>query len=95
MKWYRGRYVQLLEQENARLLTENRKLLNIIMPRLGYDPLDAPEPKQPPTEKRQRKPTWSQWAVKMMRKSGAGNPQPYIPRPERKETNGDATKPAA
>ena len=88
--------MQLLERENARLLEENRRLLNIIAPRLGYEPLDQPE-KKPAGKPKARKLSIQQWAVSQMRKANL-IPTVFadLPRPERKkEHNGDADKPAA
>lgn len=96
MIWWRGKYVQLLERENARLLEENRRLLNIIMPRLGYEPPDQPE-KKPPGQPKSRRLSPLQWAVKKMRDARKLPTEVVlenVPRPERKETDGHAVQSA-
>jgi hypothetical protein len=94
MAWWRGRYVQLLERENQRLLEENKKLLGTILPRLGYDPLEQPEKVKPKPAKRRF--SMQQWAVAQMKKANL-IPTVFadLPRPDRKEHNGVADKPAA
>ena len=103
MAWYRGRYVQRLEEENKRLLDENRRLLNIMLPRLGYNPLDEPAPKDT-SKKPRRKLTWLQWGAKRAaeiaktpREILIRDPQ-TIPRPDRpaaqEQASGDAVQPA-
>jgi hypothetical protein len=95
MAWFRSKYVQLLERENARLLEENRKLLNTVLPRLGYDPLDPrAEQKPPQINKKNRRPSFYQWAVGKMRDASKVPTEIVLPRPDRKGQNGDASKPA-
>lgn len=92
MAWWRGRYVQYLEQENARLLKENSKLLGTILPRLGYEALDPVEkPKAKPAKRRF---SMHQWAAEQMKKA-MNTPTVFaeIPRPDRKEE--DVVKPTA
>jgi hypothetical protein len=47
MNWLRGiwksRYVELLEEENARLKAENRAFLNSLLGTAGFPPVDFPE----------------------------------------------------
>jgi hypothetical protein len=92
MSWFTSRYVKHLEAENARLVEENRKLLNIMLPRLGFNPLDQPEPKEP--KKARTRLTWLQWGkkraaelAKVPREIVIRDPKPIekapIPRPER------------
>lgn len=96
MAWFRSRYIEHLERENARLVDENHKLMNAILPRLGYNPLDPIERKAPP-EKRPRRLTPLQWAAKKMRES-RGIPTEVVlqnvPRPTREEANVQPTKSA-
>ena len=88
MAWFRSRYVQLLERENERLLQENRKLLNLIMPRLGYDALDAPPKKELPTATKKHRMSWGQWTVKKAREALSTPREILLPRPDRKEPDG-------
>lgn len=96
MAWFTSRYVKHLEAENARLVDENRRLLNIMLPRLGFNPLDEPAPKEP--KKPKTRLTWLQWGrkraaelAKVPREIVIHDPKP-IPRPER--PNGDPAKSA-
>ena len=93
MVWYRSRYTQLLEAENARLLEENRRLLNIIMPRLGYEPPDQPE-KKPAGKPKARRMSINQWVVAKMRDALKTPSEIVLPRPDRKETDGNPVQPA-
>lgn len=95
MAWWRSKYVQHLEAENARLIEENRRLLNVMMPRLGYEPLD-PEAKPPVQQPKKRSLTPLQWAAKKMAESRKTPTEILIgvPRPKREETNGKPSQPA-
>ena len=105
MAWFRSRYVAHLEAENARLVDENRRLLNIMLPRLGFNPLDEPAPKDT-TKKVARKLSWLQWGAKRAaelaktpREIVIRDPKPIEPnaavaRPERERANGDTAKSA-
>jgi hypothetical protein len=101
MSWFRSRYVEHLEAENARLVDENRRLLNIMLPRLGFNPLDEPAPKDP--KKARTRLTWLQWGkkraaelAKVPREIVIRDPKPLeqsaVPRPER--PNGDPAQSA-
>ena len=88
---FRTAYTRFLEAEVARLQERERKLLNAILPRLGYDPLDE-RVKEAPPKITKKHPSIIQWAVRKMK---AQEPREvYIPRATREGTNGDATKSA-
>lgn len=94
MAWYRSRYVQFLEAEVARLQERERLLLNRVMPRLGYEPLDLTE-KKPAAAPKRRGLSMQQWAVHKMREAGLVKTELVgLSRPDRKEPNGDTAKPA-
>lgn len=102
MAWFHSRYVAHLEAENARLVDENRRLLNIMLPRLGFNPLDEPAPKDT-SKKPNKRLTWLQWGrkraaeiAKVPREIIIRDPKPLeqsaVPRPER--PNGDTAQSA-
>ena len=94
MAWlWRSRHERYLEAEVARLQEREKLLLGTILPRLGYDPLDQPEKK--PAKPAKRRFSMHQWATEQMKKANL-IPTVFaeVPRPDRKETNGDATKSA-
>jgi hypothetical protein len=77
-----------LERENERLLQENRKLLNTVLPRLGYDPLDPRTEQAPPKiGPKNRRMSIQQWVVAKMRAAAKERTEIVLPRPDRKEPN--------
>ena len=57
----RGRYVEMLEEEVARLRGENRALLNSLLGTAGFPPVDFPPAQSKPAEfPRLRKRSWHQ-----------------------------------
>ena len=93
MPWFRSRYVQHLEAENKRLVDENRRLLNIMLPRLGYNPLDEPAPKE--LKKPRRRLTWFQWSAQRAAEIAKTPHEILIRDPKPKEPpSGNAAKPA-
>lgn len=94
MAWFRSRYVQYLEAENVRLKDENRRLLNIMLPRLGYNPLDEPGPKDL-SKKPNKRLSWQQWAIEGMKKVAKEPREILIRDPKPTETkNGESSKSA-
>jgi hypothetical protein len=59
-KLLRGRYVELLEEEVARLRAENRALMNSLLGTAGFPPLEFPEAPKPQPLPRLRKRSWHQ-----------------------------------
>ena len=49
---FKTQYTRFLESEVTRLQGENRRLLNVILPHQGFDPLDEKEAKPQPEAKR-------------------------------------------
>ena len=43
-RFFTSKYVLMLESENARLLEENRALMNSLLTRAGVQPIDVPKP---------------------------------------------------
>lgn len=93
MSWFRSRYVQYLEAENARLKDENRRLLNIMLPRLGYNPLDEPAPRDL-KKKPAKRLSWFQWGQQRAA-ALAKIPHEIILNPKPMETKSGNDKPAA
>jgi hypothetical protein len=69
-KMLRGRYVEMLEEEVARLRAENRALTNSLLGTAGFPPVDYPEPLKPVALSRLRKRSWQQ--IQVQREQGAG-----------------------
>jgi hypothetical protein len=67
--WLRPRYVQLLEEDVARLRAENRALMNSLLGTAGFPPLEFPEVPKPQALPRIRKRSWHQ--IQAWRQSGA------------------------
>jgi hypothetical protein len=67
--WLRPRYVQLLEEDVARLRAENRALMNSLLGTAGFPPVEFPEAPKPQTLPRVRKRSWHQ--IQAWRQSGA------------------------
>jgi hypothetical protein len=56
----RSKYVQLLEDEVARLRAENRALMNSLLGTAGFPPVEFPEAPKPQPLSRTRKRSWHQ-----------------------------------
>jgi hypothetical protein len=56
----RGRYVAMLEEEVARLRSENRALLNSLLGTAGFPPVDFAAQSKPAEFTRLRKRSWQQ-----------------------------------
>jgi hypothetical protein len=67
--WLRPRYVQLLEEDVARLRAENRALMNSLLGTAGFPPVEFPEVPKPQALPRIRKRSWHQ--IQAWRQSGA------------------------
>jgi hypothetical protein len=67
--WLWPRYVQLLEEDVARLRAENRALMNSLLGTAGFPPVEFPEAPKPQTLPRVRKRSWHQ--IQAWRQSGA------------------------
>lgn len=63
MPWFRSRYAMLLERLLEEERAENRRLLNVIFPTRGLQPLD-PEarPEKVSSQHRIRRRSWGDWA---------------------------------
>ena len=59
-RFFRTRYVGLLEGEVTRLRAENRALLNSLLGTAGFPPVDFAEPLKPVELPRLRKRSWQQ-----------------------------------
>jgi len=57
---WRSNYVQLLEEEVARLRAENRALMNSLLGTAGFPPVEFPEAVKPQPLPRLRKRSWHQ-----------------------------------
>lgn len=88
--FFRSKYIAFLEAEIARLQERERKLLNVVLPRLGYNPIDEPARTEPPKKPKNRRPTWLQWGLRGLRASMKEKTEVYIPRADRGEKT-DAT----
>ncbi len=53
--WFKSRYTRHLEVEVERLRAENRALLNSLLVRSGFQPLDAPAGEHKPVTAQPRK----------------------------------------
>jgi hypothetical protein len=64
MSWlhhiWKSSYVRMVEEENARLRSENRAFLNSLLGTVGFPPIEAPEPAKPIEYARFRKRSWPQ-----------------------------------
>jgi hypothetical protein len=59
-RFFKTRYVGLLEEEVARLRAENRALLNSLLGTAGFPPVEFAEPVKPVELPRLRKRSWQQ-----------------------------------
>ncbi len=59
-RFFRTRYVGLLEEEVTRLRAENRALLNSLLGTAGFPPVEFMEPVKPVELPRLRKRSWQQ-----------------------------------
>lgn len=59
-RFFKTRYVGLLEEEVARLRGENRALLNSLLGTAGFPPVEFAEPVKPVELPRLRKRSWQQ-----------------------------------
>ncbi len=66
---WRSNYVQLLEEEVARLRAENRALMNSLLGAAGFTPLEFPDSAKPQPLPRLRKRSWHQ--LQAWRQTGA------------------------
>ena len=73
MHWLRqilkSRFVLMLEEENVRLRAENRALLNSLLGRTGFPPVEFGDAAPPATAPRLRKRSWHQ--IQAMKQSEA------------------------
>ena len=64
MSWlhhiWKSSYVRMLEEENARLRTENRAFLNSLLGTVGFPPIEPSEAPKPVEYSRLRKRSWPQ-----------------------------------
>jgi hypothetical protein len=63
-RFFRTRYVGMLEEEVARLRGENRALLNSLLGTAGFPPVEFAEPVKPVELPRLRKRSWQQTQMK-------------------------------
>ncbi len=63
-RFFRTRYVGLLEEEVARLRGENRALLNSLLGTAGFPPVEFAEPVKPVELPRLRRRSWQQVQMK-------------------------------
>jgi len=68
-KALRSRYVEMLEEENARLKAENRAMLNSLLGTAGFGPIETGEAGKPAALTRVRKRSWGQ--IQAMREEEA------------------------
>lgn len=66
--WFKSQYTRHLEEENARLLQENRALLNSVLVNTGLKPVER-SAEVPQPVKRRLKPSWFQWQMKQEREA--------------------------
>jgi len=59
-RFFKTRYVGMLEEEVARLRGENRALLNSLLGTAGFPPVEFAEPVKPVELPRLRKRSWQQ-----------------------------------
>lgn len=57
---FKGNYVRMLEEENARLRVENRAFLNSLLGTVGHPPVETGETGKPVDFARVRKMSWPQ-----------------------------------
>jgi len=63
-RFFRTRYVGLLEEEVTRLRAENRALLNSLLGTAGFPPVEFVEPVKPVELPRLRRRSWQQTQMK-------------------------------
>ncbi len=63
-RFFKTRYVGLLEEEVARLRAENRALLNSLLGTAGFPPVEFAEPVKPVELPRLRRRSWQQTQMK-------------------------------
>ena len=75
MTWFKSRYTRHLEEEVTRLRAENRAMLNSLLARSGFPPIDLAAAGAPVTKSahsgfargenggQPRKRSWHQWAI--------------------------------
>jgi hypothetical protein len=63
-RFFKTRYVGMLEEEVARLRGENRALLNSLLGTAGFPPVEFAEPVKPVELPRLRKRSWQQTQMK-------------------------------
>jgi hypothetical protein len=68
-RFFRGRYLGLLEADVARLRAENRALMNSLLGTAGFPPVEFPEAPKPRPLPRLRKRSWQQ--IQAWRETGA------------------------
>ena len=68
-KLFRSDYVRLLEEEVSRLRAENRALINSLLGRAGFPPVEFPEAPKPQPLPRLRKRSWHQ--IQAWREAGS------------------------
>ena len=71
-RFFRGRYVGLLEGEVVRLRAENRALTNSLLGTAGFPPVDYPESAKPLPLPRLRKRSWHQIQAWKEAEAGSG-----------------------
>jgi len=59
-RFFKTRYVGMLEEETARLRAENRALLNSLLGTAGFPPVEFAEPVKPVELPRLRRRSWQQ-----------------------------------
>ena len=84
-------YVGFLEREVERLQERERRLLNIVLPRVGCDPLEAPARKEPPKVIK-GKPSRLQRGLAAMRMRASDFYAPNVRDPERADSAAAETK---
>jgi hypothetical protein len=68
-EFFKSAYVRHLEEENARLLLENRALLNTLLGRVGHEPVESHGLPPGPPVIRKTGLSWHQRQVKTERQS--------------------------
>lgn len=72
IRWFRPKYVGLLEEEVARLRMENRALMNSLLGTAGFPPVEYGEPVRPVEVPRARRRSWQQ--LQRAKEALAGKP---------------------